>query len=204
MTSSSFDRCTAPPGFAELVGSKAELRGPRGKEHVRVHKTWRKPPAVLVRHSGKFFPVDQDLHATLGGRAFVAEVRCAFSSKTGLFFWPVPVGDDVLQKAAEAAVKSWMSIVWINDEKKYKVEKSAEKHPDPEWSDATIDAAFEAAIGGRILTKVEDDVIQAVLKKKLKAKPKPKATEKPKPKEQATENPEEEEDQEENEEEDQE
>ncbi len=193
MASSNFDRCQAPPGFAELVGSKTELRGPRGKEHVRTHKSWRKPPAVMVRHSGKFFLVDQDLHATLGGRAFVAEVRCAFSSKTGLFFWPVPVGDDVLQKAAEAAVNNWMSVVWINDKKEYTVEKSAEKHSEPDWSDATIDAAFEAAIGGRILTKVEDDVIQAVLKKKLKAKPKPKATEKPKPKEQATENPEEEE-----------
>jgi hypothetical protein len=189
----SFDRCQAPPGFAELVGSKAELRGPRGKEHVRVHKSWRKPAAVMVRHSGKFHLVDQDLHATLGGRAFAAEVRCAFSSKTGLFFWPVPVGDDVLQKAAEAAVKSWMSIVWINDKKEYNVEKSAEKLPDPDWSVATIDAAFEAAIGGRILSKAEDDVVQAILKKKLKAKPKAKATEKPKLKEQAAEKPKEEE-----------
>ena len=55
---SNFDRCQAPPGFAELVGSKAELRGPRGKEHVRTHKSWRKPPAVMVRHSGKFFLVE--------------------------------------------------------------------------------------------------------------------------------------------------
>ena len=197
-----FDRCQAPPGFAELVGAKTELRGPRGKEHVRTHKSWRKPAAVMVRHSGKFYLVNQDLHATLGGRAFAAEVRCAFSSTTGLFFWPVPVGDDVLQKAADAAVKSWMSIVWINDKKEYKVEKSAEKLPDPNWSVATIDAAFEAAIGGRVLCKVEDNVVQAILKKKLKAKPKTKSAEKPKPTEQATEKAEEEEDQGESEEED--
>ena len=153
----------APPGFAELVGARAALRVPRGRTRPGSQVL-----AEASRRDGtplrQVLPVDQDLHATWVDGRLSRGSLCLFQQD-----WPLLLAGSgrrrCLQKAAEAAVNSWMSVVWTNDEKKYKVEKSAEKLPDPDWSVATIDAAFDAAIGGRILSKVEDDIVQSILKK---------------------------------------
>jgi hypothetical protein len=163
---SKLDRFKAPQNFAELVSSKAELRGPRGNEDIRVHESWREPGLLMARHGGKHYLVDENLRSVLAGHVFMAELRAAISSETGLFIWPVRDNDKALQEAAETAVKQWTTVVWSNAEKTHKVDKATKEHPDPEWSDEKINAALDTAIVGRILTDPEDETVKLILAKK--------------------------------------
>lgn len=163
---SKLDRFKAPQNFAELASSKAELRGPRGSEDFRVSETWREPGLLMARQGGKYYLVDENLRSTLAGHMFVADLRAAMSSATGIFFWPVRTDDKILKDAADAAIKQWTTVTWSNAEKTHKVEKATQKHPDPDWSDEKINAALDTAIVGRILTDPDSEVVKSILAKK--------------------------------------
>jgi hypothetical protein len=166
-------RYKAPQNFAELVSSAAELRGPRGKESIRVHEAWREPGILMARQGGKYYLVDEGLRSTLAGHVFVAELRAAISSETGIFIWPVRDNDETLKRAADTAVTQWTTVVWTNAEKTYKVDKATHEHSEPEWGDEKINAALDVAIVGRILSDPEDDTVKAILAKKKRAKKSP-------------------------------
>jgi hypothetical protein len=162
-----------PQGETELLSSKVELRGPRGEEDVRVHKTWRAPSVAMVRHASKFYVVDPVLRPVLAGHWFVAELRCAYSSEGGFFVWPVRAGDETVQKAADAAVSEWTRVTWSTKDKNYAIEAGGE-HDEPSWSEAKFDDLLESALNGRILSNAEDEIVQAVRKKKVQVKTKAK------------------------------
>ncbi len=170
---------------AELPRSKVELRGPRGEEAIRVHATWRAKSVAAVRHQGKFFVINRALRPVLRGRWFTVEL-CATCSSTGeLFVWPVRDDDETMKQAAKAAVDKWSSVEWITKKKKYTVEAAKKVHADPVWPDGAFNDLLEAALAGRVLSQPEDEVVQAILRKKIPTKAKAKAKEeaKPKPKE---------------------
>ena len=163
-------RCKAPENFAEVASAAAELRGPRGNESVRVHEAWREPGILMARHGGKYYLVDEGLRSTLAGHVFVAELRAAISSETGIFIWPIRDKDETLKRAADTAVTQWTTVVWTNAEKTYKVAKASQEHPEPAWDEAKINAALDVAIVGRILSDPEDATVKAILAKKKRSK----------------------------------
>ncbi|MGO9111366.1 MAG: hypothetical protein ACLP9L_19235 [Thermoguttaceae bacterium] len=162
-----------PQVATELLSSKVELRGPRGEEDVRVHKTWRAPSVAMVRHQSKFFVVDPALRPVLAGHWFVAELRAACSAKDGLFVWPIRAGDETVQKAADAAVSGWTRVTWSTKDKDYAIE-TGDEHDEPAWSEAKFEDLLESALNGRILSDAEDEIVQAIRKKKVQVKKKPK------------------------------
>ena len=162
-----------PRGESELLSTKIELRGPRGEEDVRVHKTLRASSIAMARHASKFFVVDPALRSILAGHWFVAELRVACSSKGGFFIWPIPTGDETVQKAADAAVEGWTRVTWSTKDKNYTIEAGGE-HDEPNWSEAKFDDLLESALNGRILSNAEDEIVQAIRKKKVQVKSKAK------------------------------
>jgi hypothetical protein len=169
-----------PQGETELLSSRIELRGPRGDEDVRVHKTWRASSVAMVRHASKYFVVDPALRPILGGHWFTAELRAACSSKGQFFVWVVRDEDETVQKAADAAVGNWVRVTWITKDKNYTVEPG-DKRDEPAWSEAKFDDLLGAALNGHILSNVEDEIVQVIRKKKIriKTKAKQKTEEKP-------------------------
>ena len=158
-----------PQGETELLSSRVELRGPRGEEDVRVHKTWRASSVAMVRHKGRTYIVDPGLRPVLAGHWFVAELCAACSSADGLFVWPVRAGDETVQDAADAAVDEWTRVTWSTKDKDY-VFEAGEEHDEPAWSDVKFEDLLESALNGRILSNVEDEVVLAIRKKKVQNK----------------------------------
>ena len=138
---------------------------------MRVHKTLRAPSIAMVRHASKFFVVDPALRSILAGHWFIAELRVACSNTAGFFIWPIRAGDETVQKAADAAVDGWTRLVWSTKNKDYAIE-AGEEHDEPSWSDVKFDDLLESALNGRILSNVEDEIVQAIRKKKIQVKTK--------------------------------
>jgi hypothetical protein len=165
-----------PQGETELLSSKVELRGPRGEESVKVHETWRVSSVAMVRHKSRYYIVDPGLRPVLAGHWFAAELRAACSSVDGLFIWPVHTvrtGDETVEKAADAAVREWTRVTWITKDKNYAIEAGGE-HDEPAWSETKFENLLESALNGRILSNAEDEIVQAIRKKKVQVKKKAK------------------------------
>ena len=162
-----------PQGETELLSSRIELRGPRGEEDVRVHKTLRAPSIAMVRHQSKSYVVDPSLRSILAGHWFVAELRVACSSTAGFFIWPIRAGDETVQKAADATVEGWTRVTWSTKDKDYTIEAGGE-HDEPNWSDVKFEDLLEAALNGRILSDADNEIVQAIRKKKVQIKTKAK------------------------------
>ncbi len=162
-----------PQGETELLSSKIEVRSPGSEEDVKVNKTWRAPSVAMVRHKSKFYVVDPALRPVLAGHWFVAELRVACSSEGGFFIWPIRAGDETVEKAADAAVEEWTRVTWITKDKNYAFE-AGEDHDEPAWSEVKFEDLLESALSGRILSNAEDEIVQAIRKKKIQIKPKAK------------------------------
>ena len=165
------NRLKAPENFEKVSDSAVELRSPRGNEDVRVHASWHSVPLVVVKLSGKFYVVDQDLFSTLSKHTFKCELRAACSSETGVFVWPVRDDEETLKQAADQAVGEWTRVVWQTSQKTYTVAKATEKHPEPVWNFTQFDDLLDVVLTDRYLVQPDHEVVQKILaKKKRKAK----------------------------------
>jgi hypothetical protein len=161
------DRYKAPKHSG---GTPPELRSPRSEEDIRVHATWRYPGLAMAKASGKFFVVDQDVHAVLAGRMFTCELRAAVSSKGEVFVWPIKDDDTAQKDAAEKAVSEWIRVAWNTNAKTHEVKPAAEQHGEPQWPFETFDQVLDVAIVGRILSDPEAETVKSILAKKKRTK----------------------------------
>jgi hypothetical protein len=65
----------------------------------------------------------------------------------------------------------------VTKAKRYTVEPAKETHPDPVWPDGQFSDLLESAFNGRTLSDAEDEVVQAIRKKKVPVKKKAKKKE---------------------------
>lgn len=161
------NRFKAPPTSA---GAPPELRSPRGDEDIRVHPQWRFDALAMAKASGKFFIIDQDLHAALAGRMGTYDLHAAITSSGKVIVWPIKQSDEVLKEAAAKATSEWTRVSWDTNNKTHGHTPAAEKHSDPVWPFQTFEDLLDVAVHGRILTDPEDETVKAILAKKRKGK----------------------------------
>ena len=121
--------------------------------------------------------VDPVLRPILAGHWFAADFRAACSSEGGFFVWPVRDGDETVEKAADAGRRPVDPHHVEHQRQDYTIE-AGEEHDEPAWSDAKFEDLLESALAGRILADAEDEIVEAVRKKKVQIKDKAKKEDK--------------------------
>ena len=159
---------SSPRGLRNSGGSLPELRSPRGDEDIRVHPGWCIDGLAMAKTSGKFFVIDQELHAVMAGRMTTCDLRAAVTKDGKVIAWPIPKDSKVLREAADKATSEWTCVTWDIKAKDHGHQPATKQHGEPKWGFDSFADLLDVAVNGRILTSPDDETVKKILAKKMR------------------------------------